>query len=355
MKKIASLSAGALTAKAHAMYGEILDAGTYQEMLSCHSIAELASFLRDHTAYASVFGDFARMRIQRARFEALLRKYTMSRIASLAASEKALGGSLYKILIMYYDAELLITCAEYLNSEGMGESMQFVPAFFRENSELDEQALFRARSVDDMAAAIAGTPYQKLLDGFSGGAPFSVRTLELLVDEFVYTRAEQVIREGFSGEARKELLESLRMRADMKTVECLYRMKTYYPDADARRTGVLSNTVTAFTPNERNALLECRNAAELTEVLKHSVYGKLPQLFQDGIIEHKTNEALLHTYAHKLRFSTVPQVVMTAFIGIQENEMTNLTHIAEGIRYGLPPEEIAAFLVTNESIHASEP
>lgn len=355
MKKIASLSAGALTAKAHAMYGDVLGADVYREALSCRSIAELAAFLRDHTAYESVFGDLARVRIQRARFEALLRKYTMSRIASLAASEKALGGSLYKTLIMDYDAELLITCAEYLGSEGVGEFIQLVPAFYRENSELNTQALFRARNLDEMDAALDGTPYDRLLDGFRAGAPFSVRALELLVDESVNTRAEQLIRENYSSETRSALLENLRMRADMKTVESLYRMKTYYPDADARRTGVLSNTVTAFTPSERTALLECKDAAALTATLKRTVYGKQAALFADGVIEHKTNEALLRTWAHRLRYSTIPQIVLISFVGIQENEMNNLVHIAEGIRYGLPPEEIAAFLITREGVRASEP
>lgn len=350
MKKIASLSAGALTAKAHAMYGEILGDDAYREMLGCHSISELAAFLRDRTAYASVFSDLARARIHRARFEALVRKYSMTRIASLAAAEKALGGSLYKTLIMDYDAELLITCAEYLGSEGVGESMQFVPDFFRRNSELDAEALYRARNMDEMDAALEGTPYERLLDGFRAGAPFSVRAYELLVDECVNTRSEALIREQYTGETRKALLAHLRMRADMKTVESLYRMKTYYPQADMRRTGVLSNTVTAFTPAERNALLESADVPALTETLRHTVYGKAAALFSDGVIEHKTGEAQLLACTHALRYSTVPQMVLMGFVGIQQNEMNNLIHIAEGLRYGLAPEEIGAFLVTRARV-----
>ncbi len=346
MQKIASLSAGALTAKAHAMYGDILGADAYREMLGCRSISELAAFLRDRTAYASVFSDLTRARIQRARFEALVRKYAMTRIASLAAAEKALGGSLYKTLIMDYDAELLITCAEYLGSEGFGESMQFVPPFFLENSEIDTQALYRARNLDEMDAALEGTAYDRLLDGFRAGAPFSVRAYELVVDECVNTRSEALIRKHYTGETRKALLAYLQMRADMKTVESLYRMKTYYPQADLHRAGVLSNTMTAFTPAERTALLESADVPALTETLRHTVYGKQAALFSEGVIERKTGKALLSACAHALRYTTIPQVALVSFVGIQQNEMNNLIHIAEGLRYGLPPEEIGAFLVT---------
>lgn len=47
----------------------------------------------------------------------------------------------------------------------------------------------------------------------------------------------------------------------------------------------------------------------------------------------------------KLRFSTDPSVVLFCYIFLAENELTNLTHIIEGVRYHLPPEKIAPLLV----------
>ena len=47
----------------------------------------------------------------------------------------------------------------------------------------------------------------------------------------------------------------------------------------------------------------------------------------------------------KLRFSTNPSVVLFCYIFLAENELTNIVHIIEGVRYGLAPDDIATLLV----------
>ena len=47
----------------------------------------------------------------------------------------------------------------------------------------------------------------------------------------------------------------------------------------------------------------------------------------------------------KLRFSTNPSVVLFCYIFLAENELTNIIHIIEGVRYGLAPDDIATLLV----------
>ena len=46
-----------------------------------------------------------------------------------------------------------------------------------------------------------------------------------------------------------------------------------------------------------------------------------------------------------VRFSTFPSVVMMSYVALAENEAENLTHIIEGIRYNIPPEEISRLLI----------
>ena len=112
--------------------------------------------------------------------------------------------------------------------------------------------------------------------------------------------------------------ESVDMRAGVKTGESLYRMNTYDPDADGRRTGVVSRTVPAFTQSERTALLGWKDAAALTQVLKRSAYGKLPGLFKAGVIEHKTNEAILCPHLHQHLYSILPQNVLISNLPTQQ-------------------------------------
>lgn len=353
MKQIAALSANALLAKARAMHGDILTPADYHEMISCRSVNELANYLKTHTAYASVFRELPSVRIHRARLEAALRRYTLSRTASLASLEKALGGSLYKILLLQYDMNLLVTCAEYLDSDTIGEFFMFAPEFYKKNSALPLLPMERARSFEELYAALSETPYRRLLDVFQNGSiPFDVQALENLAQEFFFMQSEQIIRDGFAAETQKELLKHLRTDADLTTIEGLYRLKTFFPQADPTRAGLSLRTATAFSPKEREALTAATTPAELTAHLQHSAYGRILDFSAPDIIERKTRKARMEIYEKQLRFSTHPQITMLSFIGILQNERTNLTHIAEGIRYGLAPEEIAAFLVQEKGAEA---
>ena len=106
--------------------------------------------------------------------------------------------------------------------------------------------------------------------------------------------------------------------------------------------GYFSSCVTSFTPKEMEAMRRAPNAEAVLETVAATRYGKyLPR--DDSIIERKTQLIMLHM--KNMRYSTCPQLVMLSFIGIAENEAHNVTHIIEGIRYGLPPEEILSHLI----------
>ena len=86
---------------------------------------------------------------------------------------------------------------------------------------------------------------------------------------------------------------------------------------------------------------------EVLELLKKTRYGKyLPA--GDMVIERKTAIMQLRINEKQLRYTTHPETVFLSYIGIMENEMQNVTHIIEGIRYSLPPEEIMKYLIKSD-------
>ena len=50
-------SSNVILAKARAMYGRCLTAQDFHNLLACHSVSEIASYLKTHTAYAGVLAD----------------------------------------------------------------------------------------------------------------------------------------------------------------------------------------------------------------------------------------------------------------------------------------------------------
>lgn len=345
-KAISSLSANAISAKAHAMYAELLTAADYDALVACRSVTEAAGYLRAHTAYAQVFSALPNGKVHRVRVEAAVNRQMQERIASLCSFARSLGQDLYRIFLLRADIDCILLCADYLDSDSVGEYAVHLPPFFRDNAEVDVTVLERARCPEDLYRGLRGTRYAPLAAKMENSvAGFSVPTLENILYEYLYTQAKEMIEHDFSGQARTQLLDFFRMRADMKTVESIYRQKQYFrADLIPQNGSFFSSKVTSFTPSELEEMLHAETAQAVLNTVCKTRYGKyLPQ--DEAIIERKTQLLQLKINQKNMRYSTCPPLVMLSFIGIAENEARNVTHIIEGIRYHLPPAEIAVHLI----------
>lgn len=339
---IASLSQNAVLAKARAMYADSLTREDYARLAACRTVGEAANYLKTHTAYGDVLASQKSVKLHRARLEATLKRYLLTRVGALCGFEKSLGQPMHRILLYKYEVDYILLCADYLDADSAGVYSIEVPAFFEKHSDLDPVALERARSPEMLAAALAGTRYAAIVEkAVRGQTNFSVQVLENALYADFYARGAAIIRENFSGKERAELLACFSLRADAKKIESLYRLKKYFPRSGG---GFFEAGQTAFTEAQLESLHTAESADAVLEVLKASCYG---QYFpESGVsIEQRTQAMELRIHEKNIRFSTRPEVVMLSYIGILENEITNVTHIIEGIRYNLPAEEITAYLV----------
>lgn len=339
---IASLSQNAVLAKARAMYADALTREDYTRLAACRTVGEAANYLKTHTAYGDVISSLQNVKFHRARLEATLKRYMLERAGSLCSFEKALGQPMHQILLHQYEMDYILLCADYLDADSVGVYSIEVPAYLKKHSKLDSVALERARTPEALAAALQGTPYAAAVETVvNGQTAFSVQILENALYASFDRQAAEIIRKNFRGKEREELLDCFRLRADVKRIESLYRLKKYFPQSSG---GFFDTAQTAFTEAQHNALCTAQSADEVLAILKSSRYGRyFPS--GDGAIEQKTQAMELRINEKNIRFSTYPEVVMLSYIGILENEIRNITHIVEGIRYALPAEEIAAYLV----------
>lgn len=87
---------------------------------------------------------------------------------------------------------------------------------------------------------------------------------------------------------------------------------------------------------------------EILEAVNSSCYKKYFEKTGGAPIEHCTRKAVVKMCAKKLRYSQNPIVCMLCYSTIAENEIKNITHIIEGIKYNLSPDEISEIIVKGE-------
>ena len=151
MRSIASLSSNALLTKTRAMNARILTDGDYAQLVDCRSYNEIMTYLRSNTVYADAVSDLFVRRIFRARLEAEIRKFNNERIANLAAFESAIGQSLHEVIYLRNDIELILNCANHLQTSEISDYSPLTPKAYFKHSRLDPDALESAVGIEQFA------------------------------------------------------------------------------------------------------------------------------------------------------------------------------------------------------------
>ncbi len=346
MSKISSLSSNAILAKSRAMYAYSLTEEDYAALISCRSVNEIAGYLKTHTVYGKSPLFAADSRYSRSRLEAQIRHYAYNEIAQLAAFEGAIGGKLNGIIYLSYDITLILACADKLDTNTVSDLSLFTPEMIKNRSSLDIPSLERATSFKELYDALSGTEYKKPLDiFFNGAAAFSIPALENALYGYMCDEVKKLVKKNCGGASRKELLELFETKSDFKMFESIYRMKKYFPSEPLDLTKIFCSGLSGLSLDEIKKMLASDSAEEALNLFKASKYGKYLDERYMGRLEKCTHIALQTFFKKRLRFSTVPEAVMFCYFFILENEVKNIIHITEGVRYALPPEEIESFLI----------
>lgn len=130
---------------------------------------------------------------------------------------------------------------------------------------------------------------------------------------------------------------------DAENIVSLYRLKrlTNMPQS------VLTTMLMPGGTLDEKALtgfMEAPDAERALQTLKGTAYAAFAER-GDRSVEQVSAKLRYDRAKGLVRFSTFPSVVMMSYVALAENEAENLTHIIEGIRYNIPPEEISRFLI----------
>src|SRR5699024_8999413 len=100
---------------------------------------------------------------RRAQLESLLRQAVYDRCDSLFRYELSSGQQVYGYFTVSCEVDEIITCLRCLDAGRPGDYLFKLPDFLQQRCQIDLYALTRVTDAKSLLAALAGTPYQKLL------------------------------------------------------------------------------------------------------------------------------------------------------------------------------------------------
>lgn len=343
-------SANAVLAKSRAMYGKRLKKQNYNDLISCRSLGELVNYLKTRTDYGSTF-EAATTAIGSAQIEELLRMHLLEKSEAICRYEISVGQNFYEYFIIKNDITQILTFIRLLIIGKPENYLTSLPPFFNKHTELDLYELARARSYRELLEALNGSPYRKIIEPYAEifSKTGTYIKIEADLNAFLRTFLFDVVSKGASKNEQKQIHQIVNYKFDMDTIVNIYRL-IRLQDADS---GVIKNYIntdfTNFSQKELNMLIDAPLARDMLRLIPNTYYRKDFAKVDFEYLEGATQKMMYKKFVKGIRYYTSPTAVMFSYIFLAENEVSNIIHIVEGIKYDIPPEKISAILIGTEN------
>lgn len=343
---LSTLASNAILSKARAMYGRRLTDENYKDLLACQSVNEVASYLKNRTAYKTALAGINENAIHRGQLEAKLKQKLFEDYASLCRYEISVGEHFAKYLITRSEVEQILHSIMLLEAGKPEEYLFSMPMYLNRHTHIDLNSLSQIQNYDDLLDALSHTPYRELLETFRPvkGMPINYTGIENALYTYLFSSIFEVIKKYTRGETAKQLHEIFNSYIDLVNYARIIRLKTSYnAGPDFIRSSLLP--FGNVSPRIINEMIEAQTEEQVTSIMSKTSIGKRFLKMEHTYIDEIPNRVKYITCRRNIHFSTHPSVVMMSYTFVTQCELTDIITIVEGVRYKLPPDEIAKLLI----------
>ncbi|MDL2287011.1 V-type ATPase subunit [Eubacteriales bacterium OttesenSCG-928-G02] len=333
-------SANSILIKARAMSTGLLDNNKIRTAVSCKSVNELALFLRDNTVYSDSLNSFITADTTHERIEAALKNHLIASLDKFVRYEKSIGTDFYNYFTVVYDTEYLLDIIRFHNN-GRSEDIYNIIVPDKKYSKLDNEKIMSSKDYKEFINALSGTGYEKMLKDYSklDGTPQTILAVSALFMKYKNKTTSELINKNCKGNDRKEINDFFKSISDIDMLIKLLRLYKLSDSNAAIAFKFIDDTFTLLRSSQLKTLKNANKYEEVEQVFKNYINNK------SEMPEYAARKALCAIYKKQLRYTDNAVIAMFSYLMLLENEIKNLTHITEAIRYKLSKEQIDALLV----------
>ena len=346
MKFTSPFSSNVVLAKARAMYGNSLKVRDFSELLHCHSVSEIAAYLKNNTAYASVLSEINESTIHRGHLEMLIRRKAFNDYASLGRYDMTMAAQLPQYLLERIEIEQIISCLRYMSAGHTSEFFFSMPMYFASHTRLDLVKMSHSSSFAELLDALSHTRYYDILAAFSPKEDGRIRLTEIENALFSHlAKGMYSLIDQTHGALREELTNLYGAQVDMQNVTRILRLKRYFnAEPDFIRANLLPNG-RCLSPKIIEEMVQAPTADAVLELFLSTGLAKRIPETQRGFVHDLDHRAPYFNARRLIHYSIHPMAVLLSYIIITDVEVDDIINIIEGVRYGLEPEQIRPMLV----------
>ncbi|MDR1692408.1 MAG: V-type ATPase subunit [Oscillospiraceae bacterium] len=337
---------GAVTAKVRAMYGKRLQAGDYTKMAAMKSVSEVADFLRGHPGWGDALATVDTASLRRERLENILRRRYLANVLRLFLYMRREDRVVIRYPVLAVEMDQLMRIMRMASAGQAAEYIFDQPEIVKTLSRV-RYDLFPAITVyDDLLEAVKNTDYHAALKRIrpeNGSFP-SYLAVETQMRRGYFRSLAGLLR-GRTGKSGELLREAVGIQADWINIAMIDRILRYYPALMPDIFHYLLPAGAHLKPLELKTMIALDNAEGLRGLLARTFYRKDAAAHPNDSLE-KLGQICLMNFFRQQMTGGAPSVFMPiAYVNLFQNELQNLIHTIESVRYGLPAETAERYLV----------
>ena len=278
--------------------------------------------------------------VHRSNIEILLKNYNLEEIYRLCRFESAMGVHLFNFVIDSHEIKLLIDFLICFSVGKTGEFIARMPMAVNRFSSVDFNKLCSLKNTEELSGYLLQTKYSIIANDVKNLEGTGFATIESKLYRMLY----DTVFEDTAGDKKNDSLSVngiILMQAELYDFMLIYRAKRYYGCSPIAISSLVMNKRCLISKKVFKQMIDSKTADEVLELFSNTKYCKTGRrLSAADDISRFCKQILLQNIKKPIHFSRNPAVVMLAYILYSEKEVDNIINIIEGVRYGLPPEEI---------------
>ena len=328
----------AVLALSRSMYGKHITKKQYEELSQLKTSGEIAEYLKANTPYSVIIDERSQWS-DRTLGEAVERYY-FACFSKICRFQIAAGQNMYKFFLCKNEVDQILECTSFILGGKKDGYLREFSSFLDKHLNIDLFSMAKADNLQELCDALDKTPYKAIFNICMNTPDFTYLTFEREFYSYLHKFQKKLIDENFHGKNKNEVFETISYQYDIKFIENLTRIISYYGGDKDIRKEISPSKVTNFTEKQIKSLSSCESLTQLDTELSKTPYKALSHLSTVESITDETDRFLFDYYKKQIRFSQAPCVVMFSFLNLLKTEKNNLIKIIEGNKYNIPREEI---------------
>ncbi len=348
----ACIQYGAVSAKVHVLKRGLFQMADYLALAQQKTVPEACAYLKNETAYRSVLESVNDHTIHRAELEHKIKTAYVHDAVKLIGFDNGKNKAFYQYIYVKIELDVIKNILRSLaNAEQ--PTYDISPILLRHFS-VDVNRLLASTDIPEFLDNLAGSRYEAMLTPLIQRKEHqNLFSIEMTLDMYYYQLVEKLRRALPGALDRKLLAETTGAELDILNLFWIFRCKKYF---DLPRELVYSYLIPnhgRITREMMIRLVEAPTVDAFIQVVATTPYGSVFQNVNSEFFHKKYAEYVYHLHQKFFRLYPYSVLAVVSYLHCKEAEISNITTIIEGIRYGLAPKAILPYVIGLEDDHGS--